>query len=85
MSRAVLLLIACCILVILLSLQGYRTEYHEFMQSIDRTVMGDDAESSAEMDLEAQGPSVRDNSDFPVPNLTPLDDLTSRKQSDAGY
>ena len=41
--------------------------------------MGDDAESAAEMNLEAQGPYVRDNSDFPLPNLTPLDDLKPRK------
>jgi hypothetical protein len=85
MSKAVLLLIAGCVLVILLSLRAYRTEYYGFMQSIDRTVMGDDAESAAEMSLEVQGPYVRDNSDFPLPNLTPLDDLPPRKLSDTGY
>ena len=79
MSKAVLLLIATSILVILLTLRAYRTEYHEFMQSIDRT-MGYDGQSPADVDLHTQGPPYKDNSNFPVPDLTPLDKLTPREQ-----
>ncbi|HYY26291.1 MAG TPA: hypothetical protein VE860_00005 [Chthoniobacterales bacterium] len=76
MSRTVLILVTGCMFVILLSLREYRIEYRKFMQSIDQTVLGDDVESAAEMNLEAQGSPVRDNrSIFPVPDLTPPGDL----------
>lgn len=80
MSKAVLLLVGASILVILLTLRAYRTEYHEFMQSIDRT-MGYNGQSPGDADLRAQGPPYKDNSEFPVPDLTPLDKLTPSEQS----
>jgi hypothetical protein len=54
------------------------------MKSTDETV-GSDAETPAQTELHAQGPAYKDRSNFPVPDLRPLDDLTPPNDARRGW